>query len=668
MYQGNKTWSLAVTSITDTGFGWSGTNADVFHYLALNLSGVGTFVGNFAKETSGTDPVSQDLPDFGFKPQFYMLASASEIRSGSQTAPNSSRVTLGAYDSRTQHSTTRTDEVNPGTNQNADQRSSSSAVLGISALDAVYDALATAQTITDSTPTIEWSPNNTNPYIIGVIGIEKPQGELLAWVKVPKLYATDSDPDNDTIIYMYYGNSCVDTDPQNATGVWDTANGWQGVWHLKEDPDSDGGTEEIKDSTANANDGNSDCTDFPNNLPTQVAGKIDGSLNSDSTQERHVLVGDHTSLQLNTAMTISAWVQTTDTVASYYGAILNKWGASAPDQNFWLGKWSDGTTIQFHVDGSTEVVTAPLNLITSDGEFHYVVCVADVDSSPQKLRIYIDGNEEGSVDYDGTSQTGTGNLRTLNSTGADQEFNGTVDEVRIQSTSRGADWIATEYSNQNSPAIFYALGGEAPAGGYFAPTAPTTPYSNNTSAQSGQTNPSNIIDPTPAFSAIYNDPDSGDFANKYRVEVNTQSDFAGTVMWDSGAGGTSMVNTTEGNRCPDIIYAGTALASYTTYYWRITFWDDSGSQSTPSATQNFTTGMISNSPVTLQVGGSYDDAHENDSEVNFKPLEPNVSIIQYISGSSSKYNGGFRFGGVDIPPGSTINSATFSGYPVLCHL
>jgi len=42
-----------------------------------------------------------------------------------------------------------------------------------------------------------------------------------------------------------------------------------------------------------------------------------------------------------------------------------------------------------------------------------------------------------------------------------------------------------------------------------APIAPTTPYSNNTSAQIGQINPTGITDPTPAFSAIYNDPDSG---------------------------------------------------------------------------------------------------------------------------------------------------------------
>ena len=143
--------------------------------------------------------------------------------------------------------------------------------------------------------------------------------------------------------------------------------------------------------------------------------------------------------------------------------------------------------------------------------------------------------------------------------------------------------------------------------GNSAPTAPTVPYCNDTSAQGGQSNPSDITDPTPAFSAIYNDPDSGDITNKYRVEVNTASDFNGTVMWDSGAGGTSVANTTEGNRCQDIIYAGSALASDTTYYWRITFWDGSGSQGTASATQNFTTGTIATTTQSWGENSSRDD-------------------------------------------------------------
>jgi hypothetical protein len=125
-----------------------------------------------------------------------------------------------------------------------------------------------------------------------------------------------------------------------------------------------------------------------------------------------------------------------------------------------------------------------------------------------------------------------------------------------------------------------------------APSAPTALYSNSNSAQSGQTNPSGITDSTPAFSAIYNDPDSGDIANKYRVEVNTASNFSGTVMWDSGAGGTSMSNTPEGSRSPDIIYAGSPLSDNTTYYWRITFWDDGNTEGAASAVQNFATGTI----------------------------------------------------------------------------
>ncbi|NIS80820.1 MAG: hypothetical protein GTO14_11555, partial [Anaerolineales bacterium] len=137
-----------------------------------------------------------------------------------------------------------------------------------------------------------------------------------------------------------------------------------------------------------------------------------------------------------------------------------------------------------------------------------------------------------------------------------------------------------------------------------APTAPTTPYSNNDTAQSGQTNPTDITDLTPAFSAIYEDPNPGDIANKYRVEVNTQSDFLGTVMWDVGASGNTMANTIAGNRCPDIIYAGAPLQDATTYYWRITFWDDDGAEGAVSATQQFTTTTLVGTPTNYRSIGT----------------------------------------------------------------
>ena len=45
-------------------------------------------------------------------------------------------------------------------------------------------------------------------------------------------------------------------------------------------------------------------------------------------------------------------------------------------------------------------------------------------------------------------------------TAVDQLFDGIIDEVRISSMARGADWIKTEYNNESSPGGFYAVGSE----------------------------------------------------------------------------------------------------------------------------------------------------------------------------------------------------------------
>jgi len=112
-----------------------------------------------------------------------------------------------------------------------------------------------------------------------------------------------------------------------------------------------------------------------------------------------------------------------------------------------------------------------------------------------------------------------------------------------------------------------------------APTAPTTPYTE------GSTNPTNVIDLTPEFSAIHNDGD-GDSADYYQIVVDTQVGFDGVEMWDSGK--QSMTTTANGVRSPDISYAGSALSlDDTTYYWHIKFWDTLGAAGEWSATQNF---------------------------------------------------------------------------------
>jgi CheY-like chemotaxis protein len=258
-------------------------------------------------------------------------------------------------------------------------------------------------------------------------------GELIAWVRIPSLSKSA-----DTDFYIYYGNVCVSDDSQNATGVWNA--NYKGVWHLKEDPEAS--APQFLDSTTNPNDGTANSLAIAN----QVAGQIDGSLEFDDTSERHVSVSDHSSLQLSTNMTISVWLNTSDTQTDT-AVIVNKWSSGTSARNYWLGKW-DENSLAFFVD-DTQTVTAGLSLI-NDGAWHHVTGVADVANS--LLRIYVDGLEKNTTSYSGTSRTGTNALHIGHGSGeVSQEFDGIIDEVRVSSIVRTADWIQTDYSNQYDP-------------------------------------------------------------------------------------------------------------------------------------------------------------------------------------------------------------------------
>jgi hypothetical protein len=121
-----------------------------------------------------------------------------------------------------------------------------------------------------------------------------------------------------------------------------------------------------------------------------------------------------------------------------------------------------------------------------------------------------------------------------------------------------------------------------------APTAPTALYTE------GTTNPANVVDLTPEFSAVHNDSD-GDSANYYQIIVDTQVGFDGVEMWDSGK--QSMTETANGVRSPDISYAGSALSlDNSTYYWKIKFWDTIGAEGDYSSTANFGMNILPNTP------------------------------------------------------------------------
>lgn len=131
-----------------------------------------------------------------------------------------------------------------------------------------------------------------------------------------------------------------------------------------------------------------------------------------------------------------------------------------------------------------------------------------------------------------------------------------------------------------------------------APTAPTSLLAE------GVTTPMNVTDLTPEFSAIFNDGDTSscNTGSAYQIQVNTASNFGGTMMWDSGK--TSMSSVANGARIPDVSYAGTPLSTNgNTYYWRIKFWDNVDSESPWSSTSSFTMQGAPTAPTALQTDG-----------------------------------------------------------------
>jgi YD repeat-containing protein len=188
-------------------------------------------------------------------------------------------------------------------------------------------------------------------------------------------------------------------------------------------------------------------------------------------------------------------------------------------------------------------------------------------TSTGDVDIWLDNTVEGSPDYDGS---GTMNLGTDN-----------VDDILFGMNYVPETGLSTTYYDDLVVNNSF-IGSLAVANA--TPTAPTSLQTESL------TNPTNVSDTTPEFSAVYNDPDSGDNATYYQIQVDDNSNFS-SVYWNSGK--TGLATTTEGSLSPDISYGGSTLASSTTYYWRVKFWDDSnaeGAWSTATSTFSLAAG------------------------------------------------------------------------------
>jgi len=262
----------------------------------------------------------------------------------------------------------------------------------------------------------------TEPLDHEVESYDPATGTLVAWVRLPALGSVA-----DTVFYLHFGDSAVSSSQQNAPGVWD--GNYRGVWHLAEQV-TDGQTSGTHyDATGNNNNGTQAGND-------DATGKI--ALGQYFATGDNVAIGNIID-GTGSNVTVSAWVKHNDltqTVQRYVelgnDVVLRK------DESAGSG------TLDFYIitDGTLKYAQVP-SALTTNGVWHYVAGTWD----GTYLKVYQDGQEKKSVTPGGTL---VDPIEARISHPA-ETMDGAIDEVRISVTARTAEWIATEYNNQNWP-------------------------------------------------------------------------------------------------------------------------------------------------------------------------------------------------------------------------
>ena len=254
----------------------------------------------------------------------------------------------------------------------------------------------------------------------------------LYWVNITSL------PNTGQTIWLYYGNNTV-TSATNPTAVWDSST--KMVQHLNN----------MNDSTSYDNDA------INNNADYTASGKIDGAYDFDGSTS-YINCGNDPSLNITDAITIEAWVKTTDTVINN---VIGKYGDVDSEKAYRITTNLGGNTnkIGFRITDGVGIATNSYSTTdVTDNRWHYVVGVFN----GTHTLIYVDGSEEDSDTHAPGSIVAplTENLYigTITKGGLNDPFNGAIDEVRIYNRALSAEEINQSYQLATNQSNFVVWG------------------------------------------------------------------------------------------------------------------------------------------------------------------------------------------------------------------
>jgi len=302
-------------------------------------------------------------------------------------------------------------------------------------------------------------------------------GDSFIWVQVPQVVSN-------TYIWAFWGSTNVSGPAQNTTNgsVW--GHGYAGVWHLS----ATSGTP--YDSTANRIAGTVMTT---YGMCTQgAAGKIGNGC---------AFAGGYISANAaslppgSSPRTLSAWFKKSAAATLIPGKEIVGYGNNLGNGNrfsLWIG--GNGAANALGVESAAFARTFPW---TWDANWHHLVAVLPIgQTNLSGVKLYYDGVENASATGQGAINTAPDELCLAaipgyHSADRSYDFDGILDEVRISTVDRSANWLWAEYATAASNAVF---------SGYDAVTSYAPPATATRLAISG--NHTNVIISWPTNAAV----------------------------------------------------------------------------------------------------------------------------------------------------------------------
>lgn len=280
-------------------------------------------------------------------------------------------------------------------------------------------------------------------------------GELICWVNLPVLnYSVN------TTIHIYYGNSTV-TVPTSTSSTWNS--NYDCVLHLSDNPTSS--APQMKDSSPAARSGT--CLGAMT-ATNSVNGKIGSAIQFDEINDGIEI----TDFDYTQSFTISFWFYFSEVHGTVYQYLFSHGTfATTNSANIYIGEdtasvASDRKMLKnIFQDSNDGTSTTGLDATNAyvNGFWHYYTFVV---GNSGGATVYVDGVQKAYLSYlGGNTYTPTTNifLGCRNDLNSARFLGGIMDEFRILNVPRSADWVATEYSNQNSPGIYYSVGAQTSA-------------------------------------------------------------------------------------------------------------------------------------------------------------------------------------------------------------